>query len=55
MNQTGQIIWEGCNGKNTPRDIAGLLEQRYQVTAEEAYIDCLTLLADLRKRGAIEL
>ena len=55
MNQAGQIVWEGCNGKNTPRDIARLLKQHYQITLREALTDCLTFLADLKKREAIKL
>ncbi len=55
LNRAGKTIWEGCNGKNTPKDIAGLLQQHYDVTAEGAYLDCLTFLVDLKKKGAIEV
>lgn len=55
MNQAGKIVLDWCNGKNTPRDIARLLQQHYQVTADEAYFDCLTFLAHLKKKGAIEI
>ena len=55
LNRVGMIIWEGCDGKNTARDIASFLEQSYKVSFGRAYVDCLTFLATLFKKGMIQI
>ena len=55
LNGVGMIIWEGCDGKNTAREIASFLEQSYKVSFGRAYVDCLTFLAALFKKGMIQI
>ena len=55
MNKTGKTIWGAINGRNTPRDISKLVHQKYRVTSRQAYVDCVTFLAHLKKVGAIRL
>ena len=55
MNQTGKTIWEACNGKNKPRDISKMLHEKYLVSLNQAYVDCLAFLARLKTLGAIQL
>ena len=52
-NPVGQTIWEGCTGENSPRDLSLLVQRKFQVTPEQAYIDCLVFLNELKKKGAI--
>ena len=55
LNRVGMIIWEGCDGDNTVREIARFLEQSYKVSPGRAYVDCLTFLAALFKKGMIQI
>ena len=55
MNQMGRFVWEACNGKNTPREISRLIEQKYAVSHAKAYEDCLLFLAELKDVGAVKI
>ena len=55
MNQMGRFIWEACNGKNTPREISRLIEQKYAVSHAKAYEDALPFLVELKNAGAIKI
>jgi hypothetical protein len=55
MNHTGKVIWDSCNGENSPRDISQLIHQTYMVPAHQIYVDCLAFLALLKSVGAIHI
>ena len=53
MNRTGKTVWDACNGKNTLKDIATTLSQKYEVTREQACFDVFLTLRDLRSKGVV--
>jgi len=53
MNRTGKTVWDACNGENTLKDIATILNQKYEVSREQAYFDVFIALRDFRSRGAV--
>jgi hypothetical protein len=55
MNQVGEMIWEACTGENTPQNIAQQIHKKYQVSSDQAYVDCLGFLARLKSVGAVRL
>lgn len=55
INDTGRLIWNRCNGKNTPRDIAAVIARAYPVDAHQAFVDCLLFLAVLKAKTVILL
>ena len=55
LNRVGKTIWEYCNGRNTPREISGLIHQKYLVSQQQAYVECLSFIAVLNTKGAIQL
>lgn len=55
MNQVGKVAWDACNGKNTPREISRLIEEKYAVSHAEAYEDCILFLSDLRDVGLVSV
>jgi hypothetical protein len=55
MNRVGKTIWEYCNGKNTPRKISALIHQKYLVSRQQAYAECLAFIAALKTKGAVQL
>ncbi|MBC8178676.1 MAG: PqqD family protein [Desulfobacteraceae bacterium] len=55
MNRMGRFIWETCNGKNTPREISRLIEQKCAVSHAKAYEDSLPFLVELKNAGAIRI
>jgi hypothetical protein len=44
VNHTGKTIWEACDGRNSLRDISRLVQQTYEISSHQAYVDCLTFL-----------
>jgi len=52
LNQTAAIVFELCNGQNSPDDIAALLQQAWELTTPPAtqVADCLS---SLRQEGLI--
>jgi hypothetical protein len=55
LNRVGKTIWKYCNGKNTPREISELIHQKYLVSQQQAYAECLSFIAVLHTKGAIQL
>jgi len=55
LNRVGKTIWEYCNGRNTPREISGLIHQKYLVSPQQAYAECLAFIAVLKTKGAVQL
>ena len=55
INRTGKMIWDACNGKNTPEDISEIVQRTFQVDTHKAYVDCLFFLRRLITRGAVQL
>jgi hypothetical protein len=55
INLAGKIIWEAINGRRTPQDISILIHQKYRVSPRQAYFDCLTFMAQLKRVGAIQV
>lgn len=47
LDETGGRVWLLCDGSRSASDIAAVLEQEYDVTAEEARSDVLELLKEL--------
>ncbi|MCK4787934.1 MAG: PqqD family protein, partial [Desulfobacteraceae bacterium] len=55
VNYTGKTISEACDGRNSLRDISRLVQQTYEISSHQAYVDCLTFLVQLKNIGAIQL
>jgi coenzyme PQQ biosynthesis protein PqqD len=54
LNPTGTAVWEGLDGRQSVAEIAAALEQKFEVTAEQAFGDVVTFLELLLERGLIE-
>ena len=55
MNQVGRVVWNSCNGQNTPREISRLIEKKYTVSHARAYEDCILFLSELKDVGAVSV
>ena len=55
LNPTGRIVWNLCNGNKSPLEISRIIHQTYSVDPHEAYVDCLCFLAELNRKGLIQL
>jgi len=55
LNQVGKVVWDACNGKNTPRDISRLIQEKYAVSHAEAYEDCILFISDLKDVGVVRV
>jgi len=55
MNNTGNMIWELCDGNHRLKDISRIIVERCQVTENSARRDILVFLSGLKKIGAITL
>ena len=53
MNQTGKMIWDACDGRNSLKEISQLIHERYLVSRHRAWIDTFSFLASLKRIGAI--
>jgi len=53
MNRAGKIIWDACDGQNSPKEISRLIHERYIVSRHRAWIDTFSFLANLKRIGAI--
>jgi len=53
MNRTGKTVWDACNGENTLKDIAAVLNEKYEVSREQACVDAFFALRDLQSKGAV--
>ena len=55
VNSTGKMIWERCNGRNSPSEIAKAVCRTYDADPHQAYVDCLCFIAALSLKGAVRL
>ena len=55
MNQTGNVIWELCDGSRYPKEISELIAERYKVAEYQARIETLAFIAQLKQIGVITL
>jgi len=55
LNHTGQIVWNLCDGNRSPLEISRILHQFYFVDPHKAHVDCLCFLAELSRKGLIQL
>jgi hypothetical protein len=39
LNETATIVWQGCDGVTSLRDVARRLAERYDVTIDDALVD----------------
>ena len=53
MNRAGKMIWDVCDGRNSPEEISQLIHERYLVSRYRAWIDTFSFLANLKRIGAI--
>lgn len=54
-NRVGKTIWEHCNGLNTPWEISAFVHQKYLVSRQQAYAECLAFIAALKTKEAVLL
>ena len=54
LNATGTFIWEKIDGRKTGMAIAELVTTDFQVSFDQAKLDCAEFLAQLREARAIE-
>ncbi len=53
MNRAGKMIWDACDGRNSPKEISQLIHEQYIVSRHRAWIDTFSFLANLKRIGAI--
>ena len=53
LNRVGSRVWSLIDGKRCVADIAGIICDEYDVSAEQALQDLLAFLAELEARGVI--
>jgi hypothetical protein len=54
LNPVGTFIWERCDGRHTPDEIAAELVDEFEVTLEEVVKDCLEFLHSLEENGLLQ-
>ena len=54
LNETGAMIWEQINGKNSLNEIIKLMVEAYQVSTEEAQQDLSELISSLQDIDALQ-
>lgn len=50
LNDTGSLLWRSVDGRRSAEELAALLAEQYDVTAEVALADTLELLDELSRR-----
>jgi len=55
LNPAAEFIWQSCDGRNTPSDIARAMCNRFAVTYPQAYADTLCFLVELSNRNLVRL
>lgn len=53
LNETGRAIWEKLDGKNSLKEITGLIAQDFDAAPQEIETDVLGLTEELLKRGML--
>ena len=55
LNETGTFIWEKIDGRRTVAEIIALVVSEFQVSADQAALDCGEFFAQLLEARAVEL
>lgn len=53
LNETGNRIWELCDGNISSGDIAGVIHEEFEVSLEDAMSDVDAFLASMDEKGLI--
>lgn len=53
LNQTGARIWEALKAGHTPKEIAQMLHEEYEVDLGHAEASVSTLIGTLREQGLV--
>jgi PqqD family protein of HPr-rel-A system len=53
LNATATCIWDHCNGKNTPADIAAAVAAAFDSPPDDVLADTERTLADMRRLGLL--
>ncbi len=54
LNETGTFIWEKINGRRTVAEIITLVVSDFQVSKDQATLDCGEFFAQLLEARAVE-
>lgn len=54
LNATGTFIWERIDGRRTVADIVALVASDFQVSSDQATLDCGEFFAQLLEARAVE-
>jgi len=54
LNQTASFIWERCDGRSTPRDIAEQLVEAFEVDPDTAATSVTAALQQFTRLGLLE-
>jgi PqqD family protein of HPr-rel-A system len=54
LNATASYVWERCDGRASPTEIARDLSEQYEVEPEQAESDVATLVGQFRELGLLE-
>ncbi len=54
INETGALIWEGIEQGKTADEIAGMLTETYDVSAEKAAADVAKFVSSMSEQGLLE-
>ena len=54
LNRLGSVIWDHCTGHHTISDIHAVLCDRFDVAAERALDDLVTLVNELIQEGLLQ-
>lgn len=55
LNKVASAIWELCDGRHSPRQIAKLLTRRFDVSEEVCLRDTLELLSLFQREGLVSI
>ncbi|RKY62474.1 MAG: hypothetical protein DRP95_01495 [Candidatus Latescibacterota bacterium] len=55
LNRVAGAIWEACDGRHNPKQIAEMLTRRFEVSEDVCLRDTLELLSVLYQEGLISL
>jgi len=55
LNKVASIIWDACDGSRSPKQIAHMLAERFDVSEDACLRDTLDLLSALLREGLISV